>query len=382
MPALSASRVECLIEPATDLAESDLALWEQLRLVNPTLASPFLAADFTRIAAKIVPKSFVAKFTRHGEIIGFFPFQRRSGAIYPLGSPLSDVHGVICAPENTLSFDQVFELLGKRSLKVLNWVGSIEGAIEHQTLLAVMPERGFEGWQAQQNAKHHRFFKDKARGRRNFQAELGEIVVETGVRESALLDHMIDLKRQQYLRTGHHDIFSCHWTRDLLHALMAHEGKFGASMAIKNGGGKRVAFEYALHDGTTYHFWFPAYEPEFSRFSPGILLTLDTMSEMAKRGYTIFNFGQSGAAYKNYFCNDAITLYEASRRSSSIEATLGGQVARIANAVRPKLGDRLAESFQRRWASIEACEPNFLGQVRGVTKAVAGAVRKVGSAAA
>jgi CelD/BcsL family acetyltransferase involved in cellulose biosynthesis len=381
MPVSPASSVKCSIKPAVDLADSELALWEQFRLQNPALASPFLAAEFTNVAAKIVPSSFVATFTRDGDIIGFFPFQRRGGAIYPLGSPLSDVHGVICAPENALSFEQVFELLGKRSLKVLNWVGSIHGAIEHQTLLAVMPEGGFEAWQAQQNEKHHRFFKDKARGRRNFQAEFGEIVVETGVRDGALLDHLIALKRQQYLRTGHHDIFSCGWTQELLHALIAHEGDFGASMAIKAGGGKRVAFEYALHDGKTYHFWFPAYEQEFSRFSPGILLTLDTMSAMAQRGYTVFNFGQSGAAYKNYFCNDAVTLHEASKRNPSLEAALAGYVASIANAVRPNLGDRLAESFQRRWAAIEACEPHFPGQVRGVTKAIAGAIRKVGSSA-
>jgi len=381
MPALPASKVDCVIKPASDLAESELALWEQFRRQNPALASPFLAPAFTKIASEIVPNSFVALFMRCDEIIGFFPFQKRSGAIYPLGSPLSDVHGVVSTPENALSFEQVFELLGKRSLKVLNWIGPIDGAIEHETLLAVMPEGGFAAWQAQQTEKHARFFKDKARGRRNLQAELGDIVVETGIRDRALLDHLVALKRKQYVRTGHHDIFSCPWTKELLQALMEQDGSYGASMAIKIGGGKRVAFEYALHDGTTYHFWFPAYEPEFSRFSPGILLTLDTMNEMANRGYKVFNFGQSGAAYKNYFCNDAITLREANRRNPSLETTIGRQFAGFANKFRPTLGDRLAESFQRRWASIEACEPHLFGQARGVANAITGAVRKVSSAA-
>ena len=47
-----------------------------------------------------------------------------------------------------------------------------------------------------------KYFKDKERARRSLEAELGPVRVERGLRDPALLDRLIELKRDQYRRTG------------------------------------------------------------------------------------------------------------------------------------------------------------------------------------
>src|SRR5690606_5868195 len=111
-----------------------------------------------------------------------------------------------------------------------------------------------------------KYFKDKERARRSMETELGPIRVERCLRDPALLDHLIDLKRDQYRRTARHDIFACGWTGDLLHALMHSQSDgFDGNVAALWAGDRLCAIEYSLTGSDQCHFWFPAYQPGLAR---------------------------------------------------------------------------------------------------------------------
>ena len=55
--------------------------------------------------------------------------------------------------------------------------------------------------------------------------------------------------------------------------LSAGEDGFGASMAVLRVDGRVVAMEYSMHAGRHFHLWFPVYEQEVARWSPGIVAT-------------------------------------------------------------------------------------------------------------
>ncbi|OGN49029.1 MAG: GNAT family N-acetyltransferase [Caulobacterales bacterium RIFOXYB1_FULL_67_16] len=353
-----------------------IALWREWSTTNPLLQSPYFRWDYTEIAARVCPGAAIAVFRRQGQIVGFFPHQRRGGSIQPLGAPMNDYHGVVAAEGEEIALEQVARLLKGRRLNVPGWIGSGETGEARQTVQVVMPDAGFDAWYAERRSTFGKYFKDKERARRSLENELGPVRVEHDLRDPDLLDHLIDLKAAQYRRSGLHDIFACGWTRDLLHALMkAEERDFGASMAAMYAGEKLVAVEFSLHAGRHHHFWFPVYEPSLARCSPGILLSIDTMRLAAADGFRVFDFGFEGEGYKKYFVNARQTVREAVVMRPGLVRALGDAAVRALGRAGPR-GEALHASLRRRWSTIEACEASPAGRARGAAVAVRSALQK------
>jgi CelD/BcsL family acetyltransferase involved in cellulose biosynthesis len=360
-----------LISP-DELDASLTDVWRGMVDANPDLVSPYFQPEFTLIAGAVTPGARVAVFRRGGAVVGFFPHQRRGGAVQPLAAPLNDYHGVIAAPGETIGLEQTAELLKAPRLSVGGWVGPSTGGERRATVQAALPD-GYDAWYAERRGTFGKYFKDKERARRSLETELGPIRVERGLTDPALLDHLIGLKREQYRRTGRHDVFACGWTRDVLHALTRdHRGRFGASMAALWGGDRLAALEISLHATDQYHFWFPAYDPSVARCSPGILLSMDTMRLAAELGYRTFDFGFEGEHYKKYFCNGARLVREA----VVLKPGLGAAVSEAAVGVLGGRGQRLRTSVRRRWAAIEACETTSGARLRGAMQAAGAALAK------
>lgn len=372
-------RVE-IVSPES-LAPADIDRWRAMLAANPALGSPYFRPEFTRIAGRISPHAGVAVIRRGDRVVAYFPHQRRGGAVQPLAAPLNDYHGVIAAPGDAPDLQAVARLLNPARLGVSGWIGAAEGALQRQTLQAVMPAGGYDGWYAERRGAYGKYFKDKERARRSLEAELGPIRVETGLRDPALLDQLIALKREQYSRTGRHDVFACGWTRDLLHALMCEQADgFGATMAGLWAGDRLAACEFSLHAGDQYHFWFPAYEPALARCSPGILLSMDTMRQASAEGFRVFDYGFGGESYKKYFCNGAQTVSEAVVLRPGLGASLSQAAVGLLNHAGAERGERLRTSVRRRWSAIEACETTRLDRLKGVAGAARAAVGKLASA--
>ena len=369
------------IVKADSLSMGDVDLWRAMIAANPELASPYFDPDFPRIAAAVCPGAAVAVLHRRGEIVGFFPHQRRGRAIQPLAAPMNDYHGVIARPEAMPELETIAGLLGRSRLSVNAWVGPATTGLARDTMMTVLPAEGYDAWYTERRSAFGKYFKDKERARRSMETELGPIRVERGLRDPALLDHLIALKRDQYRRTVRHDIFACGWTADLLHALMRlGSDSFGGNMAALWAGDRLCAIEYSLTGGDQCHFWFPAYEPGLARCSPGILLTLDTMKQGAAVGLRTFDFGFGGEGYKKYFCNARRTVREAVVLKPGFGASLSQAAVTVINAGGGDRGERLRTSVRRRWNAIEACETRPVDRLLGAVSAARAAAGKAGRA--
>ena len=373
-----AGMLQVEIMDAGTLDAAAVALWRGWTAANPDLASPYFHWEYAEIASRVCPGAAIAVFRREGEIVGFFPHQRRGGAVQPLAAPMNDYHGVIAFPGEAPDLATVARLLNGARTTVSGWVGQAPDAIERSCVQAVLPPEGFDAWYAERRTTWSKYFKDKERARRSLEAESGPIRVETGLRDPALLDHLIDLKRGQYVRTGRHDVFACGWTRDLLHALMASEADdFGASMSVLWAGDRLAACEFSLHAGDQWHFWFPAYEPDLARCSPGILLSMDTMRAAGALGYRSFDFGYAGEGYKKYFCNDTRIVSEAILVRPGLGASLSQAAVGLVDKVAAGRGEALRASVRRRWTAIEACEVTSAARLRGGMAAARAAINKL-----
>lgn len=376
---MSALHVEIV---ATDtLSDAQWDLWRAMLAANPLLNSPYFRPEFTQIAGRVCPGAAVAVLNRDSQTIGFFPHQQRGGTIQPLAAPMNDYHGVIAMPGEVPSLAEVAEALPASKLNVTAWVKQSESdgpGEQRRTVQAELGSAGFDAWYAERRATFAKFFKDKERARRSMQAEVGEVRVERNLRDPALLNWLIDLKRDQYRRTARHDIFACGWTAELLRALLkADTPGFSASMAGLWAGDRLAAVEYSLFAGDQCHFWFPGYVPELSRCSPGILLSLDTMRLAAETGVRSFDFGFEGEHYKKYFCNGERWVRDAVVIKPGLGATVSQAAVSALNLAGQGRGERLRNSVRRRWAAIEACEVTPGNRLKGGLQAAGAALAKL-----
>jgi CelD/BcsL family acetyltransferase involved in cellulose biosynthesis len=366
------------IRPLDSLRTEERAQWNAWAAADPDLASPYFRVEFAQIAGRVSPGSALAVFHRRGEVVGYFPHQRRGGAIQPIGAPMNDYHGVIGPIDARPTLGDVARLLDAPRFSVNGWVGPAPGALTAESFRTTIPEEGgYDAWYAARRQAFGKYFKDKERARRSMAAEFGPVEARIGLRDGALLDELIALKREQYRRTGRHDIFACGWTRDLLHALMAADADdFGASISVLTAGGRVCAMEYSLHAGRRFHFWFPAYVPELARCSPGIMLSMETIRLGSELGYRDFDYGFGGETYKKYFCDTVQPVAEAMILRPGLSAAVGGAAASLLSLAGAERGERLRASVRRRWNAIEACETTSINRLRGAATAARGALSR------
>lgn len=362
---------------ADEIGEGERALWRSFVQADPAYASPFLWPEFAEIAGQAAPGARIAVLHRAGEIVGFFPHQRRGGSAQPLAAPMNDYHGLILRPgQQRPLLASMPGLLRADSLTVNGWVPADFGGPNRQVLRADLRD-GWDSYDTERRATHAKFFKDKDRARRSLAKDRGgEVWTEVDVRDPSRLDELIAWKRSQYQRTRRHDVFACGWTVDVLKALMATDRPgFGAAMAVLWAGDHPAALEFSLYGGAHYHFWFPSYAADAARCSPGILLSQDTMRLKAPDGFRVFDFGFAGEFYKKYFCNreewvTEKTVFRSGWRRLADKAVDGVSVGPAR---------RLTGSFKRRWAVVEACETTASGRLRGAAAAAAAGLERLKS---
>jgi CelD/BcsL family acetyltransferase involved in cellulose biosynthesis len=332
------------------LGAEALALWRGFRAADPSLASPYFDDRFIKAAAEVTPGARVAVIREGGAIRGFLPFQQRGSLLQPLAAPMADFHGLIGAPGLDLA-RLLPRLEGVRRARFGGLVGVVEGAdLSPRRAMAADLSRGFEAYLSGRDA---RFLKDKRRRRRALERDHGPLSFTFARPTRAEVDLVVARKRAQIARTHQYDVFACGWTADLLQRLAEIDAPdFGLRLASLRAGGVLVAAELGLTSGARHHLWFPFYEPAYARYSPGGLMTLDTLEAAAGLGITRVDFGVDADAYKHDFADPAEVVFEGmvDRRVSS-----RGRRMRLLGA------SRLARRFDR----IVACEPGLVGQIRG-----------------
>lgn len=355
------------------LTPSDLERWRHWQLERPDLGSGFFRPEFTLIAGRHCPEAYVAKLHRDGAVVGYFPFQKRGAAIYPIAAPLNDFHGVIGPLAGCPGFEDVAQALGVRRFYASSWVGPVEYPVAHLSATQlVVHEDGFEGWISRGGPRLTKLVKNKRRTRGHMERELGSMVVDLQDNTPSLLDELIALKRSQYKRTGRHDIFAVPWTRALLEALHEHGGEdFGARIASMHAGGQLLALSYTLYSDDRCHLWFPAYTSIGARYGAGMQLRLETVRGESARGVRLFDFGAGGEDFKRYFLTDTMPVAECSWNAGATFPAMA-----LAARVAQRHTATLRTSLRRRWSAIEACEPTHSGRVRGALAAATSALSR------
>ena len=357
------------------LSATERQLWTAFRLSQPELSSPYFDVRYAVAAGKVAPHARVAVIRRRGRIVGFMPFQQRGGMIQPLAAPLTDYHGVIAGPGARIDLAAVVRALGHQRFRFSGLVRApAKGAANLSPKPAMIADLtgGFDAYLDRRAAAGQGgFLKDKRRRLRALERDHGPVEFTFSADPAEALDLIIELKREQMTRTGQIDVFACGWTVDLIRDLaLQTEEDFGVRFAALRAGGKIIAAEVGLLSGDAYHLWFPVYDPDFARYSPGALMTLETLKALSDRGVRAVDFGAGTEDYKLSFAEPGREVFEG-------DVIVGGWAAaglstlRFALAPAPAIKRQVknaASRIDRRLDRITACEPKLTGRVGAASK--------------
>ncbi|MBW8880940.1 MAG: GNAT family N-acetyltransferase [Asticcacaulis sp.] len=369
-------RIE-LLRPQ-DLTAEDEARWAGFVAASPDLTGPYFDVRYIRAIAGAVPNAGVARLYGGGRVVGYFAYQKRGPALLPMGAPLSDYHAVIAEPGFVLDFDDLLSAAGARRLEFQGLIGAAgEGARTLRlTRRLADATRGFDAWWKTQDGEHHKFFKNIGRCQRNVEKDFGGFAFTWERVTPEVMDWVIGLKRDQYKKTGMHDVFDCGWTRTLLDHLAAVEAEdFGLRAGVFRHEGRLVAAEISLFRGEDVHLWFPAYDCAFARYSVGILLTVAIIRHTEAQGLKRFDFGTGGEDYKS-----PLTTAGGDCLEGDI-ALAPGLLSRVGDAVehmvpQPRL-EAARLSLRRRVKVIRATETGLTGWGRAVLSLTQRAVMRL-----
>jgi CelD/BcsL family acetyltransferase involved in cellulose biosynthesis len=83
-----------------------------------------------------------------------------------------------------------------------------------------------------------------------------------------------------------------------------------------------AAVHMGMRSRTVWHYWFAGYAPEFSRYSPSLLLFAEMARCAESMGLKAIDMGKGPEEYKNLFATSAVLLTEGCVELPSLARTL------------------------------------------------------------
>ncbi|WP_419189057.1 GNAT family N-acetyltransferase [Stieleria marina] len=344
-----------------DLTHDDLVLWEQIRATRPEFATPFFSARFNAAVHRVRQDVDVAVIQAANRTIGFLPFHRIGNVAFPAGRCFNDAHNIIARSDKHVDWIWLLEQIGVKAFDFHAMMGADLSELGRQNYIGTI-----QSFRAELGNDSRAFLKKLGRehktvGRqpqktRKMGREIGPVELEIDCRDPSLLEHTIRWKREQYQRTDILDLFTPDWTRGLLMELFNGDGQSDVPgdargmLSVLRAGDSIVAAHYGILENGLLHYWFPAYDPAYGRYSPGTALFTGITAQASDYGIHCIDMGYGEQPYKlkqtdqtgevAFGCVSRSSLY---RRWRSVETAA---ITAIKKAP-------MKESLKRIWRTIQ-----------------------------
>jgi CelD/BcsL family acetyltransferase involved in cellulose biosynthesis len=286
--------------------------WRSLQCADGLFESPYFCPEFTQLVGGVRSDVRIVVIENGGRPVAFFPHQRAPwGRGKPVGGPLSDYHGVIAATGSDWS---VSELMRAAKLSVWTFDHLIDASgkfapyvTAHATSPQIDLSRGMEAYLQELVGPPSDF----ARKARKMAREVGALSFTLHETDSGPLEQMLEWKSEQYRRTGSANAFDVRWTVELLRRLMkVQTPEFAGVCSVLRAGDRVVAVHAGMRSRRVLHWWFPTYDHQFAKYSPGIILLMQIAEAVAAAGIRLLDLGKGDARYKNSLMTGAAELRE------------------------------------------------------------------------
>lgn len=294
---------EITIKPAQDLTRDERAGWSALQDDAPALASPYFSLGYLDALSRVRGDVRVIVKKQAGQPIAFLPLQLGLlGHARPPGGPLSDHHGVIGHLDDG---EALTDMLTRAGVSVFDFHGALGGQAPFAELggepdgsWVIDLRDGAEAWRSRRKKPGGNTLRTILVSERKLIERHGPVEFSFDDRSPEALEAMLAWKSEQYRRTGHFDVFSVRWTRELVDQLLQLNGAAGARGVISSlkVDGQLAAVHFGIMGGGVMHYWFPAYDPQKEGSGNALLVRL--LEAVSNEGIGEVHLGGGDYRYK------------------------------------------------------------------------------------
>ncbi|MFF3845350.1 GNAT family N-acetyltransferase [Streptomyces sp. NPDC002328] len=312
---MSSGRIR--VSSPEDLGEGERERWRALRAASPAPRNPFMEPEFADAVGRVRPRTRVAVVYEGREPVGFLPHERGLlGQGHALAYGVSDAQGAVLSPGIGLGPDELMRACSLSSfafdnLEAEQGLFTRYAAAEYASFV-IDVEKGYETYESVLRAQSPKFLKTTLAKERRLGRQAGPLRFVFDEREPAALRTLMAWKSAQYRRTGRRDRFAQQWITRLVHRLASgtRAPDCSGTLSVLYAGDRPVAAHFGLRSTTVLACWFPAYDPEFAKYSPGLVLHLRMAEAAAAEGIGLLDLGRGAAEYKDSLRTGELPVYE------------------------------------------------------------------------
>ncbi len=316
------------------LTDEQIGTWVNFVETNPSLSSPYFRPEFTQAVAAERPDVEVAILRETGEIRGFFPFQRRWKRLgLPVGEPLSDFQGIIGPADLAFAPRQIIRDSGLMTWR-FNHLVTEQTQFQpfHETVspsLFIDLSTRFDTYENNRRQKGAKFLRQLRRKRRKATKDIGSVRFEFHTTDENVFATLLRWKASQYIRTKQSNILAFDWIVNVLRRIWKHEAEgFSGKLSSLYLGNRLAAVDFSMRSHTVLHQWFPAYDINLARYSPGTICTLGVIENAHQHGIRRIDFGTGNESHKKHWTSESTDVAEGTvtsgRRVQALCSTYNG----------------------------------------------------------
>lgn len=300
--------------PAARMTQAHERDWRALVNSNPNLGSPFFTFEFTRAVAEARSDVFVLCIESGGCIVCFFPFHRDpNGVGRPLGLRVSDFQGLIAAPNTQWDIRALLRDAGLRVWHfnhLLASQNSFDDFVLRRTESPFLDlAQGYDSYAKARKKAGSNQLAQLERKARKIQREIGPLVFEWHTDKAEVFELLRKWKNAQRQETRTFNVLDCDWVLALLDNIrQADNPEFSGVLSALYAGDQLIAAHFGMHSKRVFHYWFPTYDNDFSRYSPGGILLNHIAKQCAELGIVRLDLGKGDERYKKSFESGGIEL--------------------------------------------------------------------------
>jgi CelD/BcsL family acetyltransferase involved in cellulose biosynthesis len=287
-----------------ELSPAHRRRWSELQSADPGLDSPLFSAEFTAMVAAVRDDVFVGVLSEGDQLIGFFPFQSDGcGCGEPLARGASDFHGVVAAPGMHWEAQELLRGCGLQSWSFDHLIADQEVFRPYHQGVFASPTidlaGGFDDYARRRRAAGSRQIPQVEASRRRLERDHGALRFVLHDASPHALARLREWKSAQYRRLGTYDRFGVPWLAALLEAIRRTQGPdMSGLLSTLSAGDNLIAAHLGMRSRHAWHYWFPAFDPRFARYQPGLILLLEMARHAGPLGLTRIDLGKGPELYK------------------------------------------------------------------------------------
>lgn len=301
---------------AQELDAELLDTWHALQQSSTTLDSPFFSAAFTRAVGLERRGVEIAIVEDENEVVGLLPYSRDKARVGgPVAGKFSDFQGMVLKPDAVVDPRQLL-----RQCQLSSW--QFNHLIADQTLFepyhwahSKSPymdlSNGFESYRVERRKAGSDELQEALRKSRKIERDVAPLTFETHTTNYRVLESLIAWKRDQLRKGGRPDCFRPAWVVPMLERLLHTRGEsFQSMLSALYVGDALLAVNYGLRWGSVMHGWITAFNPEYRKFSPGLILLARLAQSAESLGIRRIDMGRGKESFKKSFGSGSRLLAE------------------------------------------------------------------------